>query len=153
MLKILDLDGFKFIGDNFNNYEHINEYGNFRKNCTYIHLTTTNWENDKKFLDFLKIHIPSLEYVKDLIQKRINEEPNKKTFHIVIRQDDDEEEFYGKEKFYVGYTKPNNIKKYISEKKDFFRQMEKDEVLYFNTNKITFKNNKLQKERVKILKE
>jgi hypothetical protein len=150
MLKILDLDGFKFIGDNFNHYEHIDEYCNFRKNCTYIHLTTTNWENDKMFLDFLKIHIPSLEYVKDLIQKRISEEPNKKTFHIVIRQDDDEKEFYGKEKFYLGYTKPKNIKQYINEAKKFFQEVEDIGIYY--TNKVTIENGKIKKTKIKIFK-
>ena len=122
MLKILYIDGFKYLGDNYNNYEHIGENGNFRKNCTYIHLTITNWETDKYFFDFLEIHIRSLEIVKNLIQKRLSEEPNKKTFHVVIRQDDDEMEFYGKEKFYVGYTKPPNIKQYIKKVKFFFKK-------------------------------
>jgi hypothetical protein len=149
MLKILDLDGFKFIGSNFNNYKHIKEYYNFRKNCTYIHLTTTNWEKDKDFLGFLQIHIPSLEYVKELIQKRINEEPDKKTFHIVIRQDDDEEVFYGQEKFYVGYTKPRYIKKYISEARKFFEKIEESEGAY--TNKILIENSKIERKRIKIL--
>jgi hypothetical protein len=141
MLKILDLDGFKYLGNNFNNYRHIGEYQNFRKNCTYIHLTTTDWENDRNFLDFLQIHIPSLEIVKNLIQKRIEEEPSKKTFHIVIRQDDDLEEFYGKERFYVGYTKPKNIKIYIKENKQFFHDI-KESYVHYHSKAITKKGKK-----------
>ena len=141
MLKILDLDGFKFIGDNFNNYKHINEHSNFRKNCTYIHLTVTDWEKDNYFLDFLKIHIPSLEFVKDLIQRKISDEPDKKTFHVVIRQDDDNEEFCGKERFYVSYSKPVDIKEYIKQAKDFFQKIE--DCGPYNINQIKGKGIKL----------
>lgn len=150
MLRIIDLDGFKFIGDNFNNYSHIDRYSNFRKNCTYIHLTTTNWENDKNFLEFLTIHIKSIEVVKQLIQKRIEAEPNKKTFHIVIRQDDDNEDFYGMEQIYVGYVKPKDIKKYISQAKLFFEKMEESSGDY--TYKIYLRDGNINKEMVKLLK-
>lgn len=149
MIKILDLDGFKFIGSNFNNYEHIPQYSNLRKNCTYIHLTTTNWEKDKYFLEFLEIHIKSIEIVKRLIEKRIEEEPEKRTFHIVIRQDDDNEDFYGMEQFYVGYTRPKNIKEYIKRGKIFSEQMEESEGNY--TNHVYLKDGKLFKNKVRLL--
>ncbi len=124
MLKILYLDGFKYLGQSslFSDCEHLGD-GNFRKNCTYIHLSTTDWSKDRNYLEFLKIHIPAIEYVKEMIQKRIDDEPTKKTFHIVIRQDDDDKATYFRESFYVGYTEPKNVKSYIKEAKIYFESV------------------------------
>lgn len=117
MLKILDLDGFKYIssGSHYRQqFEHLSEYSNFRKNCTYIHLNTTNWKKDKVFFDFLMVHIESMEIVKAMIENSISRDSSQKTFHIVIRQDDDNPELYGKETYSIGNRKPKNIKKYIA---------------------------------------
>ncbi len=115
MIKILDIDGFKHLSSSSeHNFDHIPKYYNFRKNCTYIHLQVTNWEKDKMFFDFLEIHINSMPMVKAMIEHQIGIRPTQKTFHIIIRQDDDNPELYGKETYSIGNVKPKKIKEYIS---------------------------------------
>lgn len=125
MLKILDLDGFKYIGSgdhHIHEFPHLPKHSNFRKNCTYIHLNTTNWEKDKVFFDFLMIHIEPMEMVKAMIEDSILRDSSQKTFHIVIRQDDDNPELYGKEAYSIGNRKPKNIKAYIAWGKNTYSQ-------------------------------
>lgn len=117
MLKILDLDGFKYIGsgdEHSHEYPHLPKFSNFRKNCTYIHLSTTDWEKDRLFFDFLMIHIRSMSMVKAMIDNMILKNPSLKTFHIIVRQDDDDSLLYGKETYSIGNRKPKNIKSYIA---------------------------------------
>jgi ferredoxin-like protein FixX len=67
-----------------------------------------------------------VEDLVEFIQEGINENRYnvKKDFHIVIRQDDDNENISGQEIMMITSSKPLGVDKYIAKQKDLYQRWE-----------------------------
>lgn len=126
MVKIKEIKGFKYIGQAPSWVEGFNGHQNFRKNLTYIRLSFSDWEKDKHMLTFIGEHVSVVEDLVKFIQEGIENHRYdvKKDFHIVIRQDDDNENLYGQELLMITSSKPIGVDKYIETQKGLYQRWE-----------------------------
>lgn len=119
---IYELDGYKYLGFH---PSYPKSHRNLRKNLTYVSFKITDWEKDKKMLNFLSTHMDA-DRVEALIHLIENKVVNNKTskLYFVIRQDDDIEESYGHETMMLTNKKPKNIDSFILKGKMFIDKIE-----------------------------
>lgn len=127
MIKIKELDGFKYIG-NPPLWVDLPRGMNFRKNLTYMRLRFSNWDKDKSMMYFLENHIEAISELTDAIDAGYKEGTYNlsKDIHIVIRQDDDFEKHRGTQFYLITDRKPKNIDNYISLNKELYSLVEKN---------------------------
>lgn len=124
MIKIKEIDGFKYIGADPR--EESATRVNFRKNLTYMKLMFSDWEKDKDMMVFLEEHIIAIDGLTEILDEGYvkGEYDLNKDIHIVLRQDDDNPNLRGQPVVIISNKKPRNVNKYIKEWKDYFDDYE-----------------------------
>lgn len=105
MIIIHELDGYKHLGGHPTKRSMI-----LRKNLTYIAFEFTDWDKDRHMLQFLSTHMDTdrIDDVYNLLESYVKD--NKiKTHYLIIRQDDDDERYYGKESIMITNVRPKDI--------------------------------------------
>jgi len=110
MIIIHELDGYKYIGGH-----PANRSLTLRKNLTYIAFEITDWKKDKNMLKFLTVHMDEsrVKTIYNILKDKVKD--NKiETHYLVIRQDDDDERYYGKETLMITNVRPKEINKVLT---------------------------------------
>lgn len=110
MIIIHELDGYKHIGGH-----PADKSKNFRKNLTFIAFEITDWNTDKNMLSFLSVHMDSdrVESIIELLEGKVKN--NKIGIHyLVVRQDDDNDKYYGNETMMLTNVRPAEIDKVLA---------------------------------------
>jgi len=125
MIKIKEIDGFKYIGPP-PSWIDAARNSNFRKNLTYMKLRFSNWEKDKTKLQFLESHIEAIQQLTEIIDSSIDsgEFDINKDVHVIIRQDDDNPNLNGGQIIIIADKKPKNINTYIAEMRELYKDVE-----------------------------
>lgn len=132
MIKIKEIDGFKYIGNPPVEIEmaceHLVPTNNYRKNMTYMRLNFSNWETDREMLSFIGEHVQSISGIREWIDEGYasGNFDLSKDVHLVIRQDDDNPELYGNEHAVLSSSKPKGINKLISKQREYYQRVEED---------------------------
>lgn len=109
MIKIREIQGFKYLGDKpkWIKEKHL---GNFRHNMTYMHLSFTKWEEDKKMLFFLEEHISIMEgLIQTLSDSFDSKEYKPSSVHVLIMEDNAEPMYDGRIVYAVSNKKFKGI--------------------------------------------